>query len=96
MNIPESRSVRVTRRGKEQTSRYRAEKVAERTLVVRRVEPRPVDPSARIRIAEEVTARGFKLKRPSWLVELDRRPFQSMEQHLEATEIRLQQQHPER
>jgi hypothetical protein len=86
MGIPESREARYSMRGKPTTSHYRALKVAEQTLVVRRVTPTPPDPNKVRRISEEVLGRGWKPQRPEWLQELDRRPFQSRDQYLETLE----------
>ena len=87
MNLPESREARYTMRGKPQTSWWRAKKIADETLVIRRVAPRP-KPSQEEndKRREEIIGSGWKPQKPMIFAKLDMKPFQSREQFLETLE----------
>ena len=85
--MPESREARYSLRGKPQTSWYRAQRVADESLVVRQIAPRPPKTREECAVIREVAIGShWKLQRPDWLLELDRRPFQSKDQFLETLE----------
>jgi hypothetical protein len=86
MGMPESRDPRYAERGRPQTSRYRAMKVADRSLVVRHVEPRLPDPERARAVSAEILGRGWKPQKPMIYAKLDMRPFQSTEQFLRTLE----------
>jgi hypothetical protein len=86
--IPESREARYSLRGKPQTSWWKAQRIADQTLVIRKVEPRPFDPERAKRIREEILGTSYKPQLPMIYAKLNQRPFQSRDQFLETLETK--------
>lgn len=91
MKIAQSKTVRYSPRGKQTTSYWKARTIAERSLKISFIEPKEIDPNAPRRIREECNA--WKPKIPKIITDLDRRPFQSKDQHQEALEKKLSRVH---
>jgi hypothetical protein len=87
MSLPESREARYSLRGKPTTSWWKAQKVADQTLVVRKVAPRPPKTQEELdKLNEEIFGRNWKPQVPMIYAMLDMKPFQSREQFLETLE----------
>jgi hypothetical protein len=81
MGIPESREARYSPRGKTQTSYWKAKTIAERSLVVKRVAPRPAKSQEQLdQMNEERIGSFYKPQVPMIFAKLNMRPFQSKEQ----------------